>query len=85
MADADVQAGDDADEHGDGDVDVGQVGGAVAIEEQRIARRLAGDAAGHGQKEVAEEGEGPPQFLAREAERTFSKTQHRRRFEFTLG
>jgi hypothetical protein len=52
-------------------------------QEQRVARRLARDAA------VVRTGkrtaEGPPKFTAGEAERAFCKTQHQALREFTLG
>ena len=85
MADPQIHARGNADQEGDGDVDVGQVDGAIAIEEQRVARRLAGHAAGHGQEQVSEQRKGPSEFTAAQAQHAFSKTQHQALREFTLG
>ena len=83
VADPDVEAGGEADQDGDGDVDVGQVDGAVAIEKQRVARRLARHARRHGQEQVGEDREGPAKLLAVQPKRPFREAQHGIRFSQT--
>ena len=80
VADPDVEAGGEADQDGDGDVDVGQVDGAVAIEEQRVARRLAGHARRHGEEQIGEDRKGAAQLPAVQAKGAFREAQHGIRF-----
>ena len=63
MADPDVEAGGEADQDGDRNVDIRQIDGAIAIEKQRVTSRLARHARRHGQKQVGEDRERPAELF----------------------
>jgi hypothetical protein len=76
VANPDVDAGGHADQGGDGDVDVRQVGCVEAIEEQRVSRGLAGHGARGREKEVTEERQRTPQIPPVEPERASDEAEH---------
>ena len=76
VAESNVDAGGDADEPGDGNIDVRQRGRAETVEKQRVPGRLARHGARRREEEIAEERERAAQIPAIEPQRTSDKAKH---------
>ena len=72
----DIEGHGHAHQDGDRDVDVGQVDGPVAVEEQGIAGRLAGHRARHRQEQVGEDRPGASQLVVTQVQHPPDGLQH---------